>query len=365
MIKILLFWWIVIPLITAILVFMGYILMRMTRAETAAAKSGKIKINFWPQIQKTVRWLWEKAQHPAFFILIGVAMVNWLIWALNNDLWLSLWGNQSSFWALNVTGWIAPSLFLVKGADGKVHPIAKTFAKIMGALALVIFAIGVWKHFGFGGWFDRFLGSDSETIATTQPNHVPAEIALPIICGCESSGVPGQIKHFEDDGVTPLKNKQGSTATGGCQILASDHEKRAEAMGFKIRTPEGNFGFAKVLYNESDPPWKPWEGTPGNTTRGCWMPEILALQGAGVKLPFLLDTVEVPAEGLSRVIRNPRIENAVVDWTPAPEGCEIVVEGQENTKRPCNNASFDRHYKFFQFKSSINKPLEIRLIVRR
>lgn len=220
---------------------------------------------------------------PPFFIALGVAMINWLIWALNAGFWDFLWQNQKIFWALNITGWLAPCLLLVKGGDGKIHPIAKKFAMIMGGLALVILSIGVLRFSTKeGSLLQQFLAK----ISTNKPGNsvnfsreIPADVALPIICGCESSGTPGVIKYFEADGKTPLRNKNGSSAISGCQILASVHRARAEAMGFNINTPEGNFGYARVLYNESNPPTKPWEGSNGNTTRSCWEQKLLELQG--------------------------------------------------------------------------------------
>src|SRR3989344_4503792 len=77
--------------------------------------------------------VWGFLKNPVFFIAIGIAMTNWLVWALNGDFWNSLWSNQSTFWALNLTGWIAPCLLLIKETETKnTHPIAKAFAKILG-----------------------------------------------------------------------------------------------------------------------------------------------------------------------------------------------------------------------------------------
>ena len=94
--------------------------------------------------------LWNAIKHPAFFIAIGVVMINWLVWALSHDFWNSLWKDQSAFWALNISGWIAPSLLLIKDEEKKkTHPIALTFSKIIGVLALVILVVGIAKYTTF------------------------------------------------------------------------------------------------------------------------------------------------------------------------------------------------------------------------
>lgn len=81
-----------------------------------------------------------------------------------------------------------------------------------------------------------------------------AEELIPII-GCES-----EFKHFNDDG-TVLKNRQGSSATGIAQILASAHpdpqiikrynrrhHANLKVEDFDITTLMGNLSYALVLY---------------------------------------------------------------------------------------------------------------------
>ena len=114
---------------------------------------------------------------------------------------------------------------------------------------------------------------------------VPIEIALPIIADCESGGgVPGAAHHFGPDG-KPLRNKEGSSAIGKYQILASDHEEKAKKMGFDIQTEEGNESYAKYLYtNEGGT--KHWEADPRSVT--CWEPKLRAYTWGGEAVSFVI-----------------------------------------------------------------------------
>ena len=93
-----------------------------------------------------------------------------------------------------------------------------------------------------------------KTIATQFFEDNKAPKMIPIL-RCESN-----FRQFEPDG-TPLKNLEGSSATGVAQILSSKHpdpkivyryNKRfdmdMEVEDFDINTLEGNLGYALVLY---------------------------------------------------------------------------------------------------------------------
>ena len=107
-------------------------------------------------------------------------------------------------------------------------------------------------------------------------SQLPAEVALPIIAGCESGdGTPGSGRQFEADGVTPLRNREGSSAIGKYQIMASLHEERAKGLGYDIRTKEGNEAYARYLYAESDT--LHWEADP--RSKACWEPLLARARG--------------------------------------------------------------------------------------
>ena len=72
-----------------------------------------------------------------------------------------------------------------------------------------------------------------------------------LVADCES-----HIRQFEDDGVTPLKNREGSSAIGIFQIMASIHEPMSKKVGIDIRTTSGNAQFARYLYDHEG--WDPW-----------------------------------------------------------------------------------------------------------
>ena len=188
--------------------------------------------------------IWNTSKHPAFFIAIGIVMVNWLVWALSHDFWNSLWANQPRFWALNISGWIAPCLILIKDEETKkTHTIAKAFAKIIGVLALAILAIGLSSYLGLRQKWSNWVAGK----LTTPPNQqfaVGIDQILMEICNAESGG-----RQFEEDGKTPLKGKEDSDDTGICQINKRIWKEEIAKSRIDIgASAEENKLFAKRLY---------------------------------------------------------------------------------------------------------------------
>lgn len=128
-------------------------------------------------------------------------------------------------------------------------------------LLIVLVGVGIYKFILWPRWF----GSGSEPKGSY--SRLPAEVALPIIAECESGG-----RHFEADGKTPLRNREGSSAIGKYQIMASLHEERAKGLGYDIRTEAGNEDFARFLYAESGT--FHWEAD--SRSRACWEPKLMA-----------------------------------------------------------------------------------------
>jgi hypothetical protein len=118
------------------------------------------------------------------------------------------------------------------------------------------------------GRWDEYMSTPRVSTTPSRPlsRALPADVVLPIIAKHESDN-----RQFEKDGVTPLVNrKEGSTATGKFQIIASLHEERAKSLGHDIRTEEGNEAFAKILFAEEGlAPWK--------ESRSRWEPELRTL----------------------------------------------------------------------------------------
>jgi hypothetical protein len=77
------------------------------------------------------------------------------------------------------------------------------------------------------------------------------------IARCEST-----FKHWDTDG-SVLMNRQGSSATGVMQLMASYHARPAEKMGLDITDLEGNLAYAEYLYDRQGT-------TPWNASRNCW-----------------------------------------------------------------------------------------------
>ena len=88
-----------------------------------------------------------------------------------------------------------------------------------------------------------------------------ADIPLMIeIARCESG-----FYQYEPDG-TALKNKQGSSARGVFQVMLYWHDEAALAMGFDVRTLDGNLGYARWLFLAQGS--SPWEAS-----ADCWRKE--------------------------------------------------------------------------------------------
>jgi hypothetical protein len=222
----------------------------------------------------------------ALSLTVALGVINWLLWVLDAELWGSVWATPSRFWAINLGILLAILLlFVAKGTDGKPHPVAKTFSQIIGGLVATILIVSFWDFMTEGkDWSSFWAGKLGDMVSRTQTrvdnksHSAPMEVALALIADCESGGgVTGAATHFEKDGKTPLKNKEGSTAIGKYQILASAHEKRAKDMGFDINSPEGNEAYARVLYQESGT--KHWEGDA--RSKACWEPKLRAYTWGG------------------------------------------------------------------------------------
>jgi hypothetical protein len=231
---------------------------------------------------------------------------------------------------------------------------------------------GAYKHFSPSGSIWPVSQTTSSTYDSFQD--IPAEIALPIICGCESSGIPGVVKQFEDDGITPLKNKpkpgeKASTAIGGCQIRTDLHEKRAlDKFHLEIKTPEGNMAYAKILYNESTPHTKHWEGTPGNTTKQCWAP-VLASLTRGQRTDEFIVYVEAPVGQFGDEVNI--AEGTYFNWRWSDEGgAAFIIQDQKGA-----TATYDPEKNVFEklpppssrikFKSLGEKPVTVKLKLAR
>lgn len=280
--------------------------------------------------------------------LVITAVFNGLLF-LGLPIWEKLWEQQRFFWEVNLSLMLAIAMFFVKDKDGKTpgwsRKLAWTFmiAASLGLLTPVTNQIQTnWKTAG-----SNIL---SRTPVNNLSHSVPMEVALRVIADCESGGgVPGGAH---------LKNKEGSSAIGKYQILASDHEERAKKMGFDIRTEEGNEAYARVLYQESGT--KHWEVDPRSKT--CWEPKLRAYTWGGEAVSLVvLAPVGKPSEPIPNAHSPKQTEiesfgkKYLVIWNgeikeelPRPKGAEI--------KRP-------EIVRYFQLQAVGSEPVPITLKV--
>lgn len=84
------------------------------------------------------------------------------------------------------------------------------------------------------------------------------------VARCEST-----FNHWDEYG-NVLMNKQGSSATGVMQLMASYHAPEAKKLGLDIRDFYGNLAYAKHLYQRKG--LQPW-----TASKKCWGSAIMAL----------------------------------------------------------------------------------------
>ena len=331
------------------------------------------------------KWAWKKKKKDKVLliagIIVGIMVINWLLWVVHADLWGSVWATPSRFWAINLGVLLAILiLLLAKGADGKPNPVAKTFSQIIGVLVVMISIISFWDFLtekrGWAYWtgissdFGSPTQQSGDPMLASRYNGIPAEVALPIICGFESSDMAGRIWHYKNGDPSQGLNISDTKDIGGCQINAPWHEKDAqEKYGLDIRKPEDNMAFAKILYREQGV--KPWVGKPkkGKSTIHKWGPILDKLREAGeyeVKL--------VAPAGDFGPARD--VAGYEFFWGRSPgafvvrndQGLEARFDPQKNIREnlPYLNKGEKRGYsKTIQFKSLSDKPQEVVLELKR
>ncbi len=204
-----------------------------------------------------------------------VAFVALAIWSDNVGrefvVWLKSIPLYYVWWGLGIG--VAIALIILLFRTGGAGYVGRTMRSgWLWPVAVVLFLVV------FGGRIIDFLGSkfpSGETPATVTTTSVTAgrlsaDVVLPIIAQCESGG-----RQFDDDG--NLITNPESSAVGKYQILEKLHGEKAKALGYDIRTEEGNEAYARILYAESGT--QHWEADP--RSRACWEPKVLALGGLG------------------------------------------------------------------------------------
>ncbi|MFZ2763516.1 MAG: hypothetical protein WAX80_00545, partial [Minisyncoccia bacterium] len=162
-----------------------------------------------------------------------------------------------------------------------------------------------------------------------------ADLVLPIIADCESgdNGKPGTARQFEADGVTPYKNREGSSAFGKYQFLES-HREPALALGYDLDTEQGQDDYSRHLYNGPGRTG-PWEHDPRSVA--CWEPKLLALGYTPSQRPVAIYPFTVTADKPFVITVGPDYRfdwwgkvNAHVDDRVTEKVVTLTVPGDEN-----------------------------------
>lgn len=255
------------------------------------------------------------------------------------------WWDSDNFWPMNAAILMVAILSTQKG---------KPAVMVRKALAfLIVAAVGA----SLIGSLPRLLPSFPQSsaggaiispgvmIGTSQ---LPAETVLPIIAQCESGG-----RQFEDDGVTPLKNREGSSAFGKYQFLES-HREPAKALGFDLNTEEGQEGYARYRYAQSGT--SDWEADA--RSRACWEPKLIALGHRPSSNEWFVEaSPERPT--------NPFTMTRNVSWESVPLGVryEVVVDNHPPVTFPRPDGEYADlpRGRQLRFRSLEDKPVTIKM----
>lgn len=101
---------------------------------------------------------------------------------------------------------------------------------------------------------DRFIRSKMR-------EHIGYDPLLEVIAGCESTGNPHLIQHWEEDG--SLVKNPTSSASGALQILLQYHSDWIESEGRDMYDIDDYMRFGRTIRNSQG--YAAW-----NESRGCW-----------------------------------------------------------------------------------------------
>lgn len=216
-------------------------------------------------------WNWSRRN---FKTLIGLKVASLLF--MFTWFWMGRGANNavngfksipSSYWlwAIGIVLFVTFLVLVLKNKTARGYAkknVKIRWGRIVWPVVIVLLAFFLWKPL-VDRWNEAFR-SETKVAYAENKNlpRAPAEVALPYIAFCESSG-----RQFDSEGNLVINPESG--AVGKYQIIASLHEERADSMGYDIRTLEGNEAFAEILYQESGT--RPWEAS-----RACWEPKLLA-----------------------------------------------------------------------------------------
>lgn len=318
------------------------------------------------------------SKHPAFFIAIGIAIINWLIWALDGDFWMSIWKTQAKFWAINIASLAAVWLLFIKDESKKTNPVALTFSKIIGGIVGLILVTCIWNFMTSGGDLRiPFFGNKTSVENLSRGvSTVPLEVAKRVVCECETNcqqfeknkdgnfvldgegkKIPTRNKGIPSKGIPP------SDAFGKYQFREM-HRKPAFDLGFDLNTEEGQDRYFEYLYAKEDfGPWDHDEQFGGG--RACWGPKLVALgynpdgKGSGVPSPRIEEVVAENGEWSPVVNNDRRFEK--VRWYPnKKEDCEIRADEDDTKVFGCDQVlDLNAVPKTFSFRHKGKEPMTV------
>ncbi len=271
---------------------------------------------------------------PVGIAFLSVLALNALIALALPSFWSIYFGNIKMFLLTNA-GIILMAYLFSRGSKGE---------KIAGWIICVVV---------IAGWFDPVkINCKEKTGEPTKryfemlsleelTKQLPQDTVLKAIAECESGG-----KQFEEDGVTPLKNKgipkkgiKPTSAFGKYQFLEIHREKAKEVLGPDpdLNREEDQDAYAKwLLAKEGTKHWEHDEKYGGG--KACWGPKLIAASRQAGLLPTETRIVLAP-------VGKPSEEIEVENWGEYSWG--RVKSGNE---------PYRFHFRSPKGKSSIDLP---------
>ena len=179
------------------------------------------------------------------------------------------------WWGLGTTGGVVLIVWLLKKFVKRSTQTTEVYRRSWfrrPAVAVTLILIGIYGPITYFA-----LRSNEERgrppARSTSLSQLPAEVALPIIAGCESGdGTPGSGRQFNPDrSIVTNENTDGTIDRGKWQIN-SRHDAEAKRLNIDLTTEEGNRQFAVILYERND--LRDWKAS-----QRCWEPLLARARG--------------------------------------------------------------------------------------
>lgn len=284
---------------------------------------------------------WKTAiSQPAIAALVGVIVLNCLLYMSVYMWWKWFSGHPSLFWETNL-GIILFVFFVTKTGPVKYisYPI--------GALILLGLGTTIYGDQKRGG-----LSEDDYSKKMVMEEPLRREVVLRAIAMAESGG-----QHFNPDG-TVKRGFIDPDDTGMFQINKRVHADLIKQTGLDPEKEGDNIKLANILYEK-------YGTAPWNSSRDKWREELKRLSPRLAR-PFTLAIVEVPSGEWSEEIFSPLLSGTNIIWERLDRmkggKCEVMLDKDPQKVFPVTETHLEFSSRIMQFRCT-EPPTQIRVSV--